>query len=298
MADSLIQAQARVAIFSWLDQKLLDRPWLTWDELRQGCPTQLGLIPLAVTRGIWNPSQFNETLTIITSKSGPYSDEWVDDVVIKYSYEGSRGTRGNNSKLRLAMEATTPIIVLQKLGTSIYLPRYPAYVVADDPTHRIFTIDLESTVSLSPSEDAEGKLNREYKERMVKARLHQPRFRAQVLRAYKETCAICRLRHIELLDAAHILPDSHPDGIAAVKNGIALCKIHHSAYDKNLMGISPDYFVRIPKRLLLESDGPMLKHGLQAMNNVQLVVPNNSKLHPSKENLAKRFELFIFSNGE
>ncbi len=37
--------------------------------------------------------------------------------------------------------------------------------------------------------------------------MHQQEFRQRVLRAYRERCAICRLRHEELLDAAHILPD-------------------------------------------------------------------------------------------
>jgi predicted restriction endonuclease len=38
-------------------------------------------------------------------------------------------------------------------------------------------------------------------------RLHQVAFRERVLRAYAERCALCRLRHQELLDAAHITPD-------------------------------------------------------------------------------------------
>ncbi len=32
----------------------------------------------------------------------------------------------------------------------------------------------------------------------------------EVLRAYRGRCAVHRLRHDELLDAAHILPDGHP----------------------------------------------------------------------------------------
>ncbi|MGI8867651.1 MAG: HNH endonuclease [Mycobacteriales bacterium] len=52
--------------------------------------------------------------------------------------------------------------------------------------------------------------------------------------AYETRCAVCRIGHRELLDAAHILPDTHPRGEPVVPNGLALCKIHHAAYDRNI----------------------------------------------------------------
>ena len=66
-------------------------------------------------------------------------------------------------------------------------------------------------------------------------RLHQQRFKIDVMRAYRERCAICSLRERVLLQAAHIVPDPEPQGIAAVVNGLALCAIHHLAYDRNLL---------------------------------------------------------------
>ena len=42
-------------------------------------------------------------------------------------------------------------------------------------------------------------------------------------------CALCRLRHQELLDAAHITPDSEAEGEPLVSNGVVLCKLHHAA---------------------------------------------------------------------
>ena len=49
---------------------------------------------------------------------------------------------------------------------------------------------------------------------------------------------------MELLDAAHILPDRHPKGEPIVTNGLGLCTIHHSAYDANIIGIDPDTPIR------------------------------------------------------
>ena len=56
-----------------------------------------------------------------------------------------------------------------------------------------------------------------------------------MLEAYQSQCAFCRLRRAELLDAAHIIPDSHPLGEPRVSNGLALCKIHHAALTATLL---------------------------------------------------------------
>ena len=54
-------------------------------------------------------------------------------------------------------------------------------------------------------------------------------------------------------------------GSQIVPNGLALCKIHHAAYDSNIVGIRPDLIVEIQPKILAEVDGPMLRHGLQEM---------------------------------
>jgi len=107
--------------------------------------------------------------------------------------------------------------------------------------------------------DPEQAIRRSYVTRVSKQRMHQQEFRQRVLRAYREQCAICRLRHEELLDAAHILPDGHPRGEPVVPNGLALCKLHHAAFDRNFLGLRPDLTVELRPDVLREPDGPMLK---------------------------------------
>jgi putative restriction endonuclease len=102
-----------------------------------------------------------------------------------------------------------------------------------------------------------------------------------VLRAYRDCCAVCRLRHEELLDAAHILPDGHQKGEPVVRNGLALCKLHHAAFDRHILGIRPD-----------EVDGPMLRHGLQGFNGERIHAPRAAGLRPAEDFLAERFALF------
>jgi putative restriction endonuclease len=113
-----------------------------------------------------------------------------------------------------------------------------------------------------------------------------------VLAAYSEHCAICRLRHHELLEAAHIIADSDPEGEPRVPNGLALCKLHHAAFDAHIVGVTPDYRVEVRVDVLEEIDGPMLKHGLQEFHRARLLVPRSDALKPDLGFLEARYALF------
>ena len=133
---------------------------------------------------------------------------------------------------------------------------------------------------------------RRYITQLTRRRLHQESFRWRVLRAYQERCAICRLRHTELLDAAHILPDGHPRGEPVLPNGLALCRLHHGAFDAHILGIRPDLVIDVRKEVRDEADGPMLRHGLQGFHGESIHVPRPAELKPSTEFLAMRDDLF------
>ena len=114
-----------------------------------------------------------------------------------------------------------------------------------------------------------------------------------ILRAYETQCTVCHFRHAELLDAAHILGDKHERGDAVVNNGMSMCKIHHAAYDRNFLGVTPDYEIRINADLLNEVDGPMLRYGLQEMHGQQIVLPTRTAERPDRARLAERFAEFV-----
>ncbi|MEZ0077302.1 HNH endonuclease [Planotetraspora sp. GP83] len=103
---------------------------------------------------------------------------------------------------------------------------------------------------------------------------------------------MCRLRYRSLLDAAHIIPDRDARGVPAVSNGLALCKIHHAAYDENILGVRPDYVIEVRADILEEIDGPMLKHGLQEMHHLPLVLPPRRADRPDHDLLEERYERF------
>lgn len=122
--------------------------------------------------------------------------------------------------------------------------------------------------------------------------MHQTEFRSRVLGAYELKCAVCDPKKTPLLNAAHITSDTAADELPLVTNGLALCKIHHAAYDENILGISPDYVVHINEDVLAEVDGPMLKYGLQQMDRRALWVPRRTALKPDRDRLAERFNAF------
>jgi len=223
--------------------------------------------------GIWNPGaswtlseELRATLSINTTKSGKYEDQEVSGGLWRYDYQ-SGGTAGKNTKVRNAME----------------LNDYP------DEGYCLIAPDL----SLATASRSESLIERRYAERMMKQRLHQPAFRARVISAYETKCAICRLSHGRLLDAAHITPDSDETSSTSVTNGLSLCKIHHTAYDINIVGIDPDYVVHVRPDILSEKDGPMLEHGIKEMDKGKLWVPPAPGEKPDQARLENRYTEFL-----
>jgi putative restriction endonuclease len=78
-----------------------------------------------------------------------------------------------------------------------------------------------------------------------------------------------------------------------VPNGLALCRLHHAAFDAHILGIRPDYVIEIRTDVLHEVDGPMLVLGLQGFQGATLRVPARRKLRPDRERLAERYQTFL-----
>jgi putative restriction endonuclease len=65
-------------------------------------------------------------------------------------------------------------------------------------------------------------------------------FKSRVLTAYSNRCAFCSLQ-LKLIDASHILPVSFPDSTDETSNGLALCALHHRAFDKSMVTLNENY---------------------------------------------------------
>lgn len=69
-------------------------------------------------------------------------------------------------------------------------------------------------------------------------------FRHRVLGAYGHRCAVCGVQ-LELIEAAHIIPVAATTSTDETRNGIALCKLHHAAYDRNLISFDERYKIEV-----------------------------------------------------
>lgn len=242
------------------------------------------------SRGIRNPRQLAATLSILSQPRGPYDDVETEDGLLRYAYRAGAPDSGDNRKLRRAAEFQLPMILLRGVAPGVFVPVLPVYAVGDNPAGRFVEIAVDESLRFLAGAAATAD-SRAYAERLTKLRLHQPVFRARVLKAYELACTICRLKHADLLDAAHILSDAE-GGQPVTSNGLAMCKIHHAAYDRGILGIRPDYVVEVRPDVLLEVDGPMLKHGLQDVHGWRLQLPTRAADHPERGALAARYAAF------
>ena len=246
--------------------------------------------------GLWNPGaawpfevKLRATLSINTTKSGTYQDQEVSGGLWRYDYQAG-SSAGKNTKLRAALEFGFPLLWFQQQDNGRYVP-YRVFIVQDFPEQGYCLMAPDQYLYLAAK--SESSIERRYAVREMKVRLHQPAFRARVISAYETRCAICQLRHGRLLDAAHVTPDSEAESSTAITNGLALCKIHHAAYDVNILGINSDYVVKVREDVLHEIDGPMLKHGLVEMHDREIWLPVKAENRPDKERLATRFDNFL-----
>lgn len=296
-----LDAEIRMASFEWLgiqSEKYIDG--IPRTILEKGFEFHGERITLVGPQGIWKPVKMSLPISITTIVDSPYNDSWSGDSVLKYDYRGTNPFHNANSGLRNLMETNTPLIYFLSVHKGFYFAEWPVFIVKDDPQNLCFFVDLmeekndysdlrSSFIVNEPFPE----LNKSYKSSQILVRLHQKTFRERVLQAYSCQCSLCKLKHRELLDAAHIISDRHHRGDPVVQNGITLCKIHHAAFDSNIIGIAPDFSIMVRKDILKEIDGPMLKFGIQDLNGRQINLPSKREFYPDKDRLEERFDKFL-----
>jgi putative restriction endonuclease len=292
--------QIRVAVFDWLTRQR--------EELGESLPRDLLLnftldgvrIPLLGPQGIFKPAVCELPISIATVVGGPYDDAFDDARgSLEYAYRGTDPLHRDNVGLRRAMRERVLLVYFVGVVPGRYVAQYPVFIVGDDPVGLHFRVQVEDmTAAMAAAAvtdavyDPQGEARRAYVTRTVRQRVHQAAFRERVVRAYQERCALCSLRHQELLDAAHITPDREADSEPVVSNGIALCKFHHAAFDSFFFAIRPDYTVDVRPAILTERDGPMLVVGLQQIHDRRILLPRRPTDLPDRDRLARRYAEF------
>ena len=249
-------------------------------------------------RGIRKPAAFSAALSIRTvwrpeGVARPYEDAIGADGLVRYKWRGDDPDHAENRALRAAMTEGEPLVWFWGIAPAVYQAIFPVYLVGEERSSQQFVVATDGLQHLRPTDSPLEEVLRRYLRSETVRRLHQPVFRSMIMRAYEMSCAVCALRHGELLDAAHIVEDRHELGVAAVRNGLALCKIHHAAYDARILGVSPDLVVQVRADILDETDGPLLEHGLKRLHGQPLrTVPRRASERPDRELLAVRFARF------
>ncbi len=294
--------QVRIAAFNWLSEKVnAFGDVLPRRLLEQGFEFQGERVPLVAPNGIFKPRILEMPISITTAPKGPYDDAFGKDGFLLYRYRGTDPDHRDNVGLRKVYALKRPLIYFHGIDPGKYLATWPVYIIGDDRRSLTFKISVDDAVPVL--DYSETMMSRQvadmadarhaYLTATVKVRLHQRSFREKVLEAYKSQCAFCRLRHRELLDAAHIIPDNLPESRPTVNNGISLCKLHHAAYDSFMLGVTPDYVIEVREDILMEEDGPVLQHGMKGLHNARIILPSSRSQWPSRDALEWRYDRFV-----
>lgn len=256
-------------------------------------------------RGIHKPRNLPHLLSVTTvvpqkGRTAWYADQtsghreiYSGEMGVMYSFMSTDPEAPQNRWLREAADLQIPITYFVGIKPGLYQPIYPVFLSewngSSLQVRIVFSPALGTTAAHPfPNEPAD----RRYAMRLVKQRLHQAQFREAVIDAYKR-CAISGLPEPRLLDAAHIVADQNEElGQPIVQNGLSLSKIHHAAYDANLIGIDADGKVHVSQRLLAIHDGPFLEHGIKSIAGRFIHAPQRIEDQPDKDRLDRQFQLF------
>lgn len=298
------ELDAHLATMQWFEAQQADGHELfTHQELMRGFMWHGHRLPLVhQTQGIWKPAGFASSLTFKTAapksgKKAPYTDRIDDDGLLRYKFADSPGKQWTNEAMIEAARRNYPLawLVGVKPTDSLlyYYVRFPAFIERIDQESSEFIIAIEEARSAVIENAGPPLIERRYVSRWTRARVHQHDFREHVISAYEISCAVCDLPHAQLLEAAHIIPDAEESGAPEVSNGLALCRVHHTAYDRNLIGIDANHCIHVAERARkLETDSH--RTGLLAFDAESLThVPRSKRLRPDGDRLSEHFRRFL-----
>lgn len=171
------------------------------------------------------------------------------------------------------------------------------YVAQMEDLHRIGLsprdVVLLQRIASDPAAVPDGEIEAEpdFPRRQVMASVRRAvrayRFGARVIAAYKHRCAFCGVQ-LRLLDAAHILPVAHPDSVDRTANGVAVCTLHHRAYDNALLTFDDSYLVHVNERQVEMMVQQGLAGGIEGFRSAlqdRILLPDAAADRPAAANI-------------
>lgn len=306
MSESPAESRIRIAAVEHL-KRVASGGVVTSNDLLAGFVVDGARIPLInPRRGIFKPALMQHVLSVKTVFPQTGRRVWYDDQrtvhtqiergdeLVDYAFMGDDPNAADNRWLRVAQEAQIPILYFLGVAPQRYTLVWPTYVADWSASDLKVRLAFGAPATAAKEWAVPEAPERRYGLRLVRQRLHQATFREAVLTAYGSRCAISGLPEPRLLDAAHIIADQDEDrGQPVVPNGLPLSKIHHAAFDANLIGIDPDFRIHVSEALLSMNDGPMFEYGVKALAGQLIKFPKRDRDYPDRDRLAERFDRFL-----
>lgn len=173
----------------------------------------------------------------------------------------------------------------------------------EDGTYRINDVDLNTELSRessaadesrTPDPDSEPQLTGEEKRvTETRRRARDSEFIEAVREAYNRTCVVCGSSREAPdgqpeVEAAHIYPKSE-GGADDVRNGVALCRLHHWAFDTGWLAFTDDHEILVKD--VPEREG---YYEFKQLDGNSLVLPEEGGVEPHPTYLQEHRELHGF----
>ena len=194
--------------------------------LEQGFAYEGRRVPLVSAQGIFKPAVMDLPLSITTTPAVRTTISSQATMCCCTDIAATDPNHRDNVGLRRCMAGNaarststdTSRISISRSGRSTSSVRVTTHLTFEVRADQILTRSTEARrrsphTTASRRDRANLNTGADTQQRSVRQRLHQASFRERVLSAYSDHCALCQLKHRELLDAAHIVPDSEGMGI-------------------------------------------------------------------------------------
>ena len=264
--------------------------------------------------GIWKPREMGGLLSIKTAwprqrreRPALYADQrqalrehFEAADVLDYNFQRGGPDLRRNQWLLDAKLRRIPILYLMATSPGFYQAFLPAYIVEWD--------DVRHAAKVAFGFDSPPETARERRIGIAIARrqFDHAGFQEDVLAAYRERCAISDVAGRSHVSAAELAPaygpaSALPGGASA---GVALSKLHRSAFDADLLGIDADGRVHVSERAAeyrirnarqRQPDAPMID-ALLAADGERIRQPERPEARPDRELLDRRFQQFRQAN--
>lgn len=218
---------------------------------------------------------------LFTVENFTHSVPTIEDVWQMLGYEGRQVVQGftrvSDERVSNIREEHGPLESIL-LGTEDMEP--PEKAIEQEKS------ELEQAVESEP-ELTENET--EYVETRRKARDHA--FTELVRDTYDNTCAVCGSQRespsgTPEVEAAHIYPKSE-GGSDDVRNGVALCKFHHWAFDSGWLAFTDDHEI-----MVAEVPNKNGYHELKQLEGESLNLPDSRDIQPHPIFLKKHREIY------